>query len=331
MSIKIDNEFRTLIPPLTAEEFSQLEANCLENGIQDSLKTWDGILIDGHNRYEIAEKHRLEYKTEEMEFSSRDDVKLWIIKNQLGRRNLSTYDRSVLALKLKPVIAEMAKKNVLATQKNESASAYQKSDKQIVTNKEVGRIAEVSHDTIHKVDVIENSGNDDIKNKVRNKEMSIDKAYREVKGLPPKKKSQPQAEVREAEITVTNEDVMKNPLQVEEMKAKTYTIPTPVLEEPLPFEEKVEFIETDESHEEVEDVAKDVAETAALAYVDDIMSGITKIVNTVKYNRANVVDEICNLKCDGFSRDEFNASVDECMKVLARLKNAIGGIAIREY
>lgn len=331
MSIKIDNEFRTLIPPLTAEEFSQLEANCLENGIQDSLKTWDGILIDGHNRYEIAEKHGLEYKTEEMEFSSRDDVKLWIIKNQLGRRNLSTYDRSVLALKLKPVIAEMAKKNVLATQKNESASAYQKSDKQIVTNKEVGRIAEVSHDTIHKVDVIENSGNDDIKNKVRNKEMSIDKAYREVKGLPPKKKSQPQTEVREAEIAVTNEDVMKNPLQVEEMEVKTYTIPTHVLEEPLPFEKKVEFIETDESHEEVEDVAKDVAETAALAYVDDIMSGITKIVNTVKYNRANVVDEICNLKCDGFSRDEFNASVDECMKVLARLKNAIGGIEIREY
>lgn len=320
MSIKIDNEFRTLIPPLTAEEFSQLEANCLENGIQDSLKTWDGILIDGHNRYEIAEKHGLEYKTEEMEFSSRDDVKLWIIKNQLGRRNLSTYDRSVLALKLKPVIAEMAKKNVLATQKNESASAYQKSDKQIVTNKEVGRIAEVSHDTIHKVDVIENSGNDDIKNKVRNKEMSIDKAYREVKGLPPKKKSQPQTEVRNVEITVTNEDVMKNPVQVEERKVE---------EEPLPFEEKVEFIETDESHEEVEDVAKDVAETAALAYVDDIMSGITKIVNTVKYNKANVVDEISQLDCEGFSKDELKASVDECMKVLAKLQNSLNGLTVR--
>lgn len=320
MSITIDNEFRTLIPPLTAEEFSQLEENCIENGIQDTLKTWNGVLIDGHNRYEIAEKHGLEYKTEEMEFSSRDDVKLWIIKNQLGRRNLSTYDRSVLALKLKPVIAEIAKKNVLATQKNESASAYQKSDKQIVTNKEVGKIAEVSHDTIHKVDVIENSGNEDIKNKVRNKEMSIDKAYREVKGLPPKRKSQPQTEVRNVEITVTNEDVMKNPVRVEERKAE---------EEPLPFEEKVEFIETDESHEEVEDVAKDVAETAALAYVDDIISGITKIVNAVKYNRADVVDEISKLDCEGFSRDEFLASVDECMRVLAKLQNGLKGLTVR--
>lgn len=320
MKLTIDSEFRTLIPPLTADEFSQLEANCLENGIQDSLKTWDGILIDGHNRYEIAEKHGLEYKTEEMEFSSRDDVKLWIIKNQLGRRNLSTYDRSVLALKLKPVIAEMAKKNVLATQKNESASAYQKSDKQIVTNKEVGRIAEVSHDTIHKVDVIENSGNEDIKNKVRNKKISIDKAYREVKGLPPKRKSQPQTEVRNVEITVTNEDVMKNPVQVEERKVE---------EEPLPFEEKVEFIETDESHEEVDDVAKDVAETAGLLYADEILSGITKIVNTVKYNRANVVDEISKLNCDGFSRDEFLASVDECMKMLAKLQNGLNGFTVR--
>lgn len=297
MSIKIDNEFRTLIPPLTAEEFSQLEANCLENGIQDSLKTWNGVLVDGHNRYEIAQKHGLEFRTEEMEFTSRDDVKLWIIKNQLGRRNLSTYDRGVLALKLKPVIAAMAEQNLHLSE----GKGCQKSDKvkPIVTNKEVAKAGGVSHDTIHKVDVIENSDNEEVKKAVRNKEISIDKAYREVKGLPPKK---PKPKVEEF-----------------------------VLEEPLPFEEKVEFIETDESHEEVEDVAKDVAETAALAYVDDIMSGITKIVNTVKYNRANVVDEICNLKCDGFSRDEFNASVDECMKVLARLKNAIGGIAIREY
>lgn len=326
MSIKIDNEFRTLIPPLTSEEFSQLEANCLENGIQDSLKTWNGILVDGHNRYEIAQKHGLEFRTEEMDFTSRDDVKLWIIKNQLGRRNLSAYDRGVLALKLKPVIAEKAKERMLAGKSDPN----QKSDEGM-TSKALGKIAGISHDTIHKVETIEKSDNEEVKKAVRNKEMSIDKAYREVKGLPPKKKSQPQTEVREAEIAVTNEDVMKNPLQVEEMEVKTYTIPTHVLEEPLPFEEKVEFIETDESHEEVEDVAKDVAETAALAYVDDIMSGITKIVNTVKYNRANVVDEICNLKCDGFSRDEFNASVDECMKVLARLKNAIGGIAIREY
>ena len=137
MNIKIDSEFRTLIPPLTEEEFSQLEANCLENGIQDSLKVWDGILIDGHNRYEIAEKHGLEFKTEEMEFSGRTDAKLWIIKNQLGRRNLSTYDRSILALKLKPVIAEKAKAQQTRTAENR---VRQISDRQeIDTKKELAK------------------------------------------------------------------------------------------------------------------------------------------------------------------------------------------------
>ena len=129
MNITIDKEFKTLIPPLSAEEFEQLEANCVENGIQDSLKVWNGILIDGHNRYEIAEKHRLEYKTEEMEFSSRDDVKLWIIKNQLGRRNLSAYDRSVLALRLKPILAEKAREK----QSTHTEQGYQKSDKAVDT------------------------------------------------------------------------------------------------------------------------------------------------------------------------------------------------------
>lgn len=65
----------------------------------------------------------------------RDDALIWIIKNQLGRRNLSAYDRSILALKLKPVIAAKAKENMLATQNNNAASVCQKSDKQIDTKK----------------------------------------------------------------------------------------------------------------------------------------------------------------------------------------------------
>ena len=60
-----------------------------------------------------------------------DDAIIWIIKNQFGRRNLSVYDRSILALKLKPVIAAQAKENMLATQNNNAASACQKSSPEI--------------------------------------------------------------------------------------------------------------------------------------------------------------------------------------------------------
>jgi hypothetical protein len=59
----IDNEFKNLIPALTTEEYNQLESNCIAEGIRDDIIIWDGIIIDGHNRYEIACKHKLEYDT----------------------------------------------------------------------------------------------------------------------------------------------------------------------------------------------------------------------------------------------------------------------------
>lgn len=57
MSIQIDKEFEALIPRLTDEEFSQLEKNVIEDGCRDALVLWEDILVDGHNRYRICQKH----------------------------------------------------------------------------------------------------------------------------------------------------------------------------------------------------------------------------------------------------------------------------------
>lgn len=89
MELKIDKELECLIPPLSASEFDQLEASVLEEGFRDKLIVWNGTLVDGHNRYRIAQKHGLEFEITEKEFESKDDVKDWMYKNQLGRRNLT--------------------------------------------------------------------------------------------------------------------------------------------------------------------------------------------------------------------------------------------------
>ena len=115
--MKIDAEFRALIPPLTVEEFKQLEKNILEEGIRESILVWNDTIIDGHNRYEIATKHNLKYETIEKEFDSRDKVIEWMILNQFGRRNLSAYQRSILALRLKTLFEERAKEKQLSTLK----------------------------------------------------------------------------------------------------------------------------------------------------------------------------------------------------------------------
>lgn len=173
--ITIDAEFQSLIPALSAEEYAQLEENILHDGIRDALIVWDGILLDGHNRYKIAQEHGLTFETQEMNFDSRADAERWVILNQFGRRNLSAYDRSILALRLKPIIAAQAKAQQIRTAENR---VCQISDKQeIDTKKEIAKAAGVSHDTIAKVEKIETQATPEIKAAVKSGEMSINQAY----------------------------------------------------------------------------------------------------------------------------------------------------------
>ena len=153
--MQIDNEFKNLIPPLTDEEFAQLEENILRDGIREPLVIWNDILIDGHNRYAIAQKHGLTFNTTELNFDSRAEVITWIIQNQFGRRNISTFDRIALALKLKPVIAEKAKTKQLATLKQNLPFDQKKSNGESVdTLKQIANLAGVGKETVRKVEKI---------------------------------------------------------------------------------------------------------------------------------------------------------------------------------
>jgi N6-adenosine-specific RNA methylase IME4/transposase-like protein len=92
--IIVDAEFAALIPPLSAEERQQLEDNIAEHGgARDPLVVWASkgtlTLLDGHNRYEICTRLGLPFDIHEMSFKSREDATHWIVKNQLGRRNLT--------------------------------------------------------------------------------------------------------------------------------------------------------------------------------------------------------------------------------------------------
>ena len=88
-SITIDNEFKSLLPTLDKETYKLLEEDILENGCRDAVVLWNGVLIDGHNRYEICTRHDIPYKTVEKEFVTREDALIWIITNQVSRRNLT--------------------------------------------------------------------------------------------------------------------------------------------------------------------------------------------------------------------------------------------------
>jgi hypothetical protein len=91
----IDEELRLLIPPLSKEEYKQLEENIRQWGCLDPLKVWpvpdsdEVILLDGHNRFAICRDHNVRYVTESVPLIDRGAAIDWMIANQLGRRNLS--------------------------------------------------------------------------------------------------------------------------------------------------------------------------------------------------------------------------------------------------
>lgn len=87
-TVSIDKEFEALIPPQTDEELSLLRKSCIEEGIREALIVWNGVIVDGHTRYRIAQEAGLEFDVRQKDFDSRTDAIKWIIDNQLGRRNL---------------------------------------------------------------------------------------------------------------------------------------------------------------------------------------------------------------------------------------------------
>jgi hypothetical protein len=175
--LQTDPEFKNLIPPSSSGELRQLEENIQHDGCLDALTVWNGVIVDGHNRYEICKRLNIVFAVSEMHFDTRDDAKEWIIKNQFGRRNLPNYERARLALKLEPLLAKKARERMLSgvSQHNPPQNSAEGSD----TRDEVAKLAGVSHDTIDKVKKIEAKATEETKRKLQSREMTVNRAYTE--------------------------------------------------------------------------------------------------------------------------------------------------------
>src|SRR5688572_25482687 len=107
MDIVVNEELKAYIDPLTPEEYDALERSILAEGCRDALVLWGDMLVDGHNRYGICRKHGLPFQTvQNTRFQSLADVHLWMIDQHLGRRSISEFQRGVLALSKREIVAE---------------------------------------------------------------------------------------------------------------------------------------------------------------------------------------------------------------------------------
>ena len=202
--ITINPVFKAYIPALSAEEYAQLEQNIIADGCRDPLVVWDNgsevVLIDGHNRHEICTKHDLRFYTTEAYFESENDAKVWVLRNQLGRRNLTDYQRVTLALMLKPVFKEKALENQSAS----GGPVRTKSDElenHVRTDDSVASLAGVGRGTVRNVETINTKGSEEVIQAVSDKKISINRAAQIAKlpkeeqaaeiGKPAQKKEQP--------------------------------------------------------------------------------------------------------------------------------------------
>jgi len=206
--IEIKQEFKDLIPPLTKEEFKQLENNCMSEGIREKILTWNGFIIDGHNRYEIATRWDLDFETENKHFDNEEAVKEWMILNQLGRRNLALYQRTVLALELVKLFKDKAKENLSKGGSNfspkEGFANSQKVTDTVNSIKEISTISKVGQNTLSRVKVIQEKAPEEVKAKLRTGEVSINAAYKEIKKEEKKANFEAKKQLFEKEIKPEN-------------------------------------------------------------------------------------------------------------------------------
>jgi hypothetical protein len=106
MNIVVNEELKAYIDPLSHDEHDALERSLLAEGCRDALVLWGDLLVDGHNRYGICQKHGIPFQTLQSSlFNSMDDVHLWMIDQHLGRRSVSDFQRGVLALRKHEILS----------------------------------------------------------------------------------------------------------------------------------------------------------------------------------------------------------------------------------
>lgn len=182
--IKIDKEFSALIPPLTPEELHGLETSLMLEGCRDALVVWKetGILLDGHNRLRICEARGILFETREISLPDRDAAKLWIIQNQLARRNLTPGARIELVMGLEAIIAKQAKGNQIKRKGGQAGATCQNSDNldPIDTKKEMAKLAGTSHDTYAKGKIVFERGDEETKAALRKGDVTVNRAYQNI-------------------------------------------------------------------------------------------------------------------------------------------------------
>jgi hypothetical protein len=221
LKLTVSDELRSFIDPLTPVEYAALERSLLAEGCRDALVLWRDVIIDGHNRYDICRKHDIPFRTVANDkFESLEDVMLWVIDNNLARRSVSDFQRGMLALRKKEIVAARAAQRAASAPPEAAADDAapvggpeqdgDAADPPWSTREDVAKAARVSSNTLSQIERIRKTAAPELVQAVRSGTISVSAAA-SVASLP--------AEAQAAAVAGGRKELQQAARQVREQKA----------------------------------------------------------------------------------------------------------------
>ena len=194
---RIDPELKSIMSELAKDEKDTLENSLLQDGYKGPpIVVWEDTIIDGHNRYELCRKHNIPFEVQEMQFDSKDEVIQWMIRAQIGRRNLSKAQRSALVRRFRPIYEKEAKQNQIKAGGDKKSEEYKRTvtaklpqandaskGRNPTTDQKLAELANVSERTFRMCDKVLNSDNEGLKEDMLSGKKSINASYKELQRL----------------------------------------------------------------------------------------------------------------------------------------------------
>ena len=194
---RIDPELKSIMSELAEDEKDMLEKSLLQDGYKGPpIVVWEDTIIDGHNRYELCRKHNIPFEVQEMQFDSKDEVIQWMIRAQIGRRNLSKAQRSALVRRFRPIYEKEAKQNQIKAGGDKKSEEYKRTvtaklpqandaskGRNPTTDQKLAELANVSERTFRMCDKVLNSDNEGLKEDMLSGKKSINASYKELQRL----------------------------------------------------------------------------------------------------------------------------------------------------
>ncbi len=211
-------ELAGLLPPLTGEQLAALEADLLKNGCYSPIIVNEElVIVDGHNRQALCEKHGIPYKMAVFSFEDMLEAKQWALDTQKGRRNLDKWELGKIALKLKPDIEARARANMSAgggDQKSEEAkSGFANSQNPISpinTTQELADTVGIGHQTMSRVMQIDEHAPPAVKEALDSGDLSVNQGYnitRQLQELPEEEREKAAAQA--VELVKAKKDIQE--------------------------------------------------------------------------------------------------------------------------